>query len=455
MIVLARLLLPEDFGVVAMADTFTIFVSWLIDLGLTEAIVQRKEVTNRHLSTIFWSGWALGIFLCLVLVAASPLASYFFRNDLVRPVLMVSSVTLAIRPLGAVHGALLRKKLDFFRFAIAEVGTAAAYLVAALAMAFAGLGLWSIVLGLVFSEISSVAIRWVLYHWKPSFVFGRREFKELMGFGLNITGMRFTQLVGDRMDYLFIGRFLSAEALGFYNLGLKVVQYPSLLAWTAVYRVTFPVFSSIQDEDDRLHRGFLKALAFLCLIALPFFTGLAIVAPELVTVVFGVKWQPAVLPLQILCISGVANAIVAVVQPPLLSKGRPDIVLKLSIVRLVLLPIFLFIGVKFGTYGASAAVSAAAVILVAANYVFVGRLLKLKMRDLVTSVGPSVLGTGVMTVVLMLLRHWGLSLGILHGFGLLVVSVCVGVVTYFVALKVIRSQTLDEMVGLLIKVVRR
>jgi len=455
MIVLARLLVPEDFGVVAMADTFAIFVSWLIDLGLTEAVVQRKEVTDRHLSTIFWAGWVLGILLCLVLVAVSPLATYFFHNDLVRPVLAISSITLAIRPLGSVHGALLRKRMEFFKFGITEVGMAAAYLVATLAMAFAGLGLWSIVLGLIFSELSSVVLRWLLYHWKPSLIFGRRELKELMGFGLNITGMRFTQLVGDRLDYLVIGRFMSADALGFYNLGLKVVQYPSLLAWTAVYRVTFPVFSSIQDEDVRLRRSFMKILAFLCMVALPFFTGLAIVAPEIVTVIFGDKWQPAILPLQILCVSGVASAIGAVVQPPLLSKGRPDIVLKLSVVRLVLLPIFLLIGIKFGMIGVAAAVSVASAILVAANYVFVNRLLKLGIRDLVTSVGPSALGSGVMALILIFLRHWVMSLGILQGFWLLVGSICVGVVIYFVTLKAIRFQALNEMTGLFVKILRR
>jgi O-antigen/teichoic acid export membrane protein len=204
-----------------------------------------------------------------------------------------------------------------------------------------------------------------------------------------------------------------------------------------------------------LRRAFLKFMNYICILSVPFFTGLAIVAPELVNAVFGDKWQPAIFPMQILCVSGIVGVMGAVVQPPLLSKGRPDIVLKLSIGRLVILPIFLLIGIRYGMVGAATAVSAATLLLTAVNYLFVNRLLNLGMRDLAIAVGPSALGAGVMAIILLILRHFIVGLGALQSYLLLIVSIFVGVVTYYLTFKVFRFRGLDEIVKLCTDIILR
>ena len=454
LIVLARLLFPEDFGVVAMAAVVTDLVITTLGLGFAAAIVQRKEVTDSHLSTAFWTGMGLGIVLCVATVAISPLAADFFKNELVGPVLAVSSIAFVIAPLRNIHGALLRKRLHFLRFSIGEIGQAVTYAAVAVSLAFAGFGVWSIVGGNLAGILAIAILRWALCRWRPSFMFSVNSWKELWGFGSSLTGSRVvTSLIG-RLDYLIVGRFLAAVPLGFYYMAFRIARFPLSGVGMTVGRVAFPTFSVIQDEDDRVRRGFTRTLRYLSLSVLPVFVGLAIVAPELVKVVLGQNWTGAILPLQILCIMCGVNSIAVTVGPLLQSKGRPDIELKLNLAKLALLVPCLLIAVRFGIVGVAAGISAVAAVMWLSCQIFVNRLIGLRMRDYLASLGPAVFGSMVMGAVLLALRYAAVSLFTLPDAGLLASSVVSGAVTYFVTLKAIRTQALGEMTGLVLEVVR-
>jgi len=454
MIVLARLLLPEDFGVVAMAIIVTELVLQTGDLGFSEAIIQRKEVTASHLSTSFWAGWGLGIILCALTAAISPFAANFFGDEQVGPVLAVSALAFVIAPLRTVHGALLRKRLQFFRFSIGEIGQAVTYVAVAVPLAFAGFGVWSLVLGNLASHLALVILRWVLCRWHPSIMFSIKSLKDLWGFGLNLTGSRAVQFVTERLDYLIIGRFLATAAMGFYNLGYRIISFPTNAVSMTAGRVAFPTFSIVQDEDERLRRGFTKSLTYLSLIVFPLFVGLAIVAPELVEVVFGQKWAAAVSPVQILCIMAAIASISVTVGPLLRSKGRPDIELKFNLVKVALLVPALLIGVKFGTVGVAAGVSAVAAVIWLPRQVFANRLIGLRMRDYLTSLRPAAFGSVVMALTLLAFRYTAASLLALPDVGLLINSVLLGAVAYFVTLRAARTKALNEMIELSMEMVK-
>lgn len=448
MIVLARLLLPEDFGVVAMAVIITSLMLGLFDMGLNQALVQRKEVTASHLSTIFWVMLALGIIFCILVVAISPFAAKFFRNELVGPVLAISSISFIICSLGSVHGALLRKRLDFLRFSIAEGAGAVAYLAVAVTMAFAGFGVWSIVLGGLADNLTYVTLRWILCRWHPSFAFSVSSLRDLWGFGFNHAGTKLVESLSERLDYLIIGRFLAAATLGFYNLGLRAISLPLQNMNFIATTVAFPAFSTIQDEDERLRRGFLKSMTFISIIGLPLFTGVAIVGPELIKVIFGQKWILAVLPMQVLCIMGVFRTIGLVVPSLILSKGRPDINLKLGMARLVVLVPCLLIAVRFGAVGVALGISAVTAIFWLAKQIFANRLIGLGMREYLAALRPAALGSAVMAMVLLAFRYVLTSLLTMPDIGLLAISVVLGAAIYFVTLKVTRTEALNEMTGL-------
>jgi PST family polysaccharide transporter len=454
-IVLARLLSPDDFGVVAMAAIITSAASEIIDMGFNRAIIQRKEVTPGHLSTTFWVGCLIGIFFYGVTVACSPFVGSFFGNKLVGSILAVSSLTFVITPLGSVHGALLRKGMDFFKFSIAEAGEAVGYLIVAVSLAFAGFGVWSIVLGGLAGRCAVVSLRWVLFHWHPSLMFSFSSLKDLWSFGLNVTGIRLVDFLNKRSDYIIIGKFLTSADLGFYNLGLRMVSLPIEGLVFIVSRVAFPAFSLVQDDDERLRRGLIKSAKFLSILGFPLFTGVAIVAPELVRVVFSPKWIPAVLPMQMLCIWASANLISITVPSLILAKGRPNIYLRLTIAKVIVyVPCLLFVGVRFGTVGVALSLAVVSAIFSLAQLVFANRLISLSMRDYLVSLRPAVFASVVMALVLLAFRFAVTNLAALPDIGLLISSILLGVVVYFVTLKVTRTKALDEMVQLVLEMLR-
>ena len=454
MIVLARLLVPDDFGIASMAVIFTSIAVTVFDLGLNQAIIQRKEINDSHLSTTFWVVLAMGIIFCAAIAGASPWIAKFFNNEAVGPVLAVASISCIICPLGSVHGALLRKRLDFFRFSVAEATAAVVYLATAVSMAFAGFGVWSIVAGGLANDATYVTMRWILCRWHPSFTFSISSLKDLWSFGMNQTGTKFIEIIDQRLDYLIIGRFLSAAALGFYNLGLRVTNMPSQYLRFIITRVAFPAFSTIQDEDTRLRRGYLKGVTFISIIGLPLFVGLVIVAPEFIRVIFGDKWELAILPMQILC-AAVAFRVLGLAVPSLmLSKGRPDILLKISLARLVLLIGALLLGVRYGTVGVAIALSSVEAVIWPIQQILANRLMGLRMKDYINSVYPAVLGCAVMALILFGFRYLVTSMFTLPDIALLVSAVVLGIIAYFATLKLAKFESFDEMLGLLQELVK-
>ncbi len=453
-IVLVRLLLPEDFGIVAMVAIVTMMVLRIVDVGFGDAIVQRKETTDSHISTAFWLLLAVGVFFSLVTVAVSPLIADFFKNELVGPVLAVSSTLFILFSLGSIHAALLRKRLLFFRSSIADAGGAIAYLVAAMIAAFAGFGVWSFVIGNIASAIVLVALRWILCGWWPSLTFSLSSLKDLWGFGFRVTGARLADIMGERLDYLIIGRFLTVTTLGFYSVALRAATTISDTMWLIVTKVSLPAFSIVQDEDERLRYGFLKSVTFISIVALPLFVGLAVVAPELVTVFFGQKWIVSIVPLQILCIAAGMSVLSIGIVSIFLAKGKPGINLKLSIAQVALLVPSLLIGVRFGANGVAIGVSAVAVIMWLARLIFVTRLLDLGIKDYLVSLRPATFGSLVMAVSLFAFRQAVVNLFSLPDVILLASSVLLGGVIYFITLKAVRIRALDEMTELALEMVK-
>src|SRR4030042_937544 len=351
MIILARLLARADFGAVAAASVAADLLLRLGEFGFSEAIIQRKNVTSAHLSTSFWLGLGLGIFFCIVTVAISPVMGSFFRNEIVGPLLAVSSVTFVIAPLRFIHGSLMRRELQFFRFSIGDIGQSVAYIVATLAMAFVGLGPWSLILGGVVGQVVLCIIRWAVCPWRPSFMFKVECVKDLWGFGLNLTGSRVVQFIGESAGTFVVGRYLAATALGFYNMAGRIPSYVGSVGLMAVQRVAFPAFSVIQDEDERLRRGFKKSVKYMSLITTPVFSGLAVMGPQFVSVVLGPKWGPSTVAMQILCMVAIIQSFSLMLGPLIRARGRADIEMKIAMARVILLVPLLLVGVRFGITG--------------------------------------------------------------------------------------------------------
>jgi PST family polysaccharide transporter len=431
-----------------MASVITETAMRISDLGFADAIIQRKDITANHLSTCFWIQLAFGILLCGVAIGISPLMVTFFKTELVGPVLAVSSIAFAIAPLRIVHGAILKKNLQFFRFAIGGVLQSLVYLAFAVSLAISGFGVWSLVIANLAGQVTLIIARWILLRWHPSFVFSIQSLKDLWKFSANLTGSRAVHLLLERVDYLIAGRFLAAAALGILDMASKILKASNAGLLMSVTQVTFATFSVIQDEDERLRRGFLKSLSYLSLIFIPAFAGLAIVGPELVKVVLGEQWIPSIVPLQILCLSGILGAMTMTSRSLMRAKGRVDIELKLSLVNLVLHVVALLIGVRYGVVGVAAANASVHVILFPIRFAVISRLISLRTVDYLSALRHIIIGTAIMAAGIFAARYGLLYLS-LPDAAVLAILVPLGALIYIGALKAMGATNFSDLIDLL------
>jgi O-antigen/teichoic acid export membrane protein len=453
-IILARILSPDDFGLLAMVAIVTSVAGNLIDVGFIEAVVQRRELTEKHLVTVFWVMLITGISLCIIVVAISPLIAHFFNNQQVGPLLAVSSVIFIIQSSGGVHSALLRRRLHFFKASMADIGDAIGYMVGVLPSAYFGLGVWSLVIGNITGCIPGVTLRWILSGWRPSFCFSIQSLKDLWKFGINNLSVRLVYVILDRLDSLVIGRFLLPSILGFYSQALKLAKIPSDTLGTIGNRIGLPALAIVQSENQRLQRGLLKGESFLAIIGIPTFVGIAVTAPELVRVILGSQWTSSILPLRILCISGCIAILNIGIPAVFLAKGRPDINLKLSIIQLVLFVPLLLVGVRYGAEGVAIAVSGVSVISWLIRQKFVHQAINLSFKDYLLSLRPALLASLIMAAAILAI-HYALTVILrLPDIALFVMEILCGAGIYIATLKISKAQALNEMIVLLVEMVK-
>ena len=270
----------------------------------------------------------------------------FFREELVQPILIVSSINFIVGSFSVVPRTLFVKSLNFKKLAIVEISATFISGMLSILLAINGYGVWSLVLGGLSSSFISVLILWRLSPWRPSYKFSILHFKELFAFGSHVMGSSVLNYVDTNVDYLVVGKMIGASALGYYTLAYNLITFPLNKISTIVTRVTFPAFSIIQDDNKALQNGYLKAVRYISLITFPMLAGMFVVAPEFIVVVYGSKWAPMILPLQILCLAGALKSIGTTVGTILLSKGRADIQFKWNIFTVIVLTIAVLIRCK-------------------------------------------------------------------------------------------------------------
>lgn len=399
--ILARLLTPADFGLLTAATFFVDLSNIIHELGFGAAIIQRQETDDEVLSTAFWSNLGTGLLLSLLLMAVSPLVAWFYRDPRVQPVLMALSIGFVIMPLGLVHKVQLQKRLDFRRVAVAEVGAVLVMGCISIVMAWQGWGVWSLVWGSVAQKATEVLLLWLLQPWHPAFRWSRVAFGQLFSFGANIVGERIANYLNGNLDYLLVGRLLGGEALGYYSFAFQLINVPLTRISIQVSRVTFPAFSLVQEDRERLHRGYLATIRFVSLLTFPLIVGLFWTAPELLGLIGGgSKWYPAILPLRIMCLAGMIKPVVSTVGSILKAKGRPDIGFRFNAATLVVTTVALLIGARFGIVGVAWAVTVLSVILGPIIQTIANRLIGLSWPRYLRALHPALVGVAVMSAAL-------------------------------------------------------
>lgn len=452
-IILARLLYPEQFGIVGMAAIFTGFISRFNELGLSAAIIQRKNINEMHLSTSFWTSLATGTILCILTIFVSPYIADYFQEELVRPILIISSINFIVGSFTVIPRTLFTKSLDFKKLAIVEICATFISGLISILLAVKGYGVWSLVLGGISNSFISVLIFWKMSQWRPSSKFSIPHFKELFSFGGHFMGSSVLNYVDSNVDYLVVGRMIGASALGYYTLAYNLITFPLYKISTIITRVTFPAFSKIQNDNHTLRTGYLKVVRYISMITFPMLAGMFVVAPEFILVVYGSKWTPMILTLQILCLAGALKSVGTTVGTILLSKGRPDIQFKWNILTVIVLTIAVLSGVKYGIEGVAAMVTISAVLLFSIIQRITNKLIDLSMYNYFKAIYPAIVGSISLIIAVNIYKKIILTYG-LPTSEILISSIFIGIAVYALFMRIFFNDLLKEM-RFIIKEIRR
>ena len=350
-IVLVRLLPPESFGLLAMCTVFTGFFASVGDLGLGSALVQAEAPSADDLNSAFWVSAGIGVCACLLFVAIAPLIAAFYRVGELAPVLRWLSTGLAASSLGVVHQAVLTRAMDFRKIAIVELTGSALGGTLGIAAAVSGAGVYSLVIQSVAGAVCVMTGYWVAASWRPDARFAGFRRGGLVRYGTHLVGFNAVNYVARNADYLLVGKFLGAEQLGYYSLAYRLMMFPLQNISSVLGRVLLPAFSAIQRDDARMRDAFMRLSRYVALVTFPLMLGVLVTARELVVVVFGVQWQPAVPVVQILACVGLLQSIGTNTGTLFMAKGRTDLLFRWGLCATAVIVTGIALGLARGIVG--------------------------------------------------------------------------------------------------------
>ena len=330
---IARMLLPSDYGVIAMLGIFMAVSQCFIDSGFGAALIRKKDRTETDFCTVFYFNIVVSCLFYGLLWLASPYIARFYDMPLLESVTKVWGLNVIVGAFGGIQNAQLSIAIDFKSRAKISVITALFTGAIGLWFAYQGHGVWALVYQGVASAILRCILLWCIVRWVPKLIFSWKSFKELFSFGSKLLASSLLDTVYNNIYTLVIGKFFSASLLGVYSRAHHLAQFPSSNITGVLQNVTFPVLSTIQDEDERLANAYRRFLRLSAFVVFPLMLGLSAVADPFIRLTLTDKWAGSIYLLQILCFALMWYPIHAINLNLLQVKGRSDYFLKLEVIK--------------------------------------------------------------------------------------------------------------------------
>ncbi|MDI2586531.1 lipopolysaccharide biosynthesis protein [Psychrobacillus sp. NEAU-3TGS] len=350
-IILARLLLPEHFGVIGMILVFIAISNSIVDSGFTQALIRDQHTTQEDYSTIFYFNLVMSFILYVMLFISSKSISIFFEEPQLVEIIRVLSIVVIINSLAVIQKVMLMKRVDFRT--ITKISMVSSFVsgTITIVVALLGFGVWSLVINMIALQFFQTLLFFFYNRWLPSFTFNYQSFKRFFGFGSKLLLSGLIDTIYNNIFFFIIGKAYSSIQLGYYSNAVKFRDLASQSLASTIQRVTYPVLSAIQEDEERLKLGFKRIIRISAFINFPLLIGLAATANPLFHILFGEKWIPSVIYFQLLCFAGMLYPLHALNLNILQVKGRSDLYLLIEIIKksffslLILLSFFLKLGI--------------------------------------------------------------------------------------------------------------
>ena len=445
-LILARLLSPNEFGLMAIGLIVISFLDTFSSMGVENVIIYKQENIEHNSNVAFTLGLIINSTISITTFFIAPFVATFFNDPRVTDILRALSVIFVIWGIGNIHAARLKKELRFHQTLLPELGKSTAKAIVSIGMALLGYGVWSLVWGQIAANVAASSLYWLAYRWRPRLDLDLDTFGELLGYSSQTVLTTFMGVIGSNMDYLIVGKRLGSENLGYYTMAFRV---PELLIINTCYIVSnalFPAYSKVQNDLKTLQKGFLLTIRYISLYTIPLGVGLIIVTPELIKVVFGNRWIPAIPVMQAISLYAVIYSLSFNAGDIYKATGRPDIMNKLGLINLALAIPLLWLAAGYDIYRVALAQVAAHTFLTIMSLVVIKRIISLRYVDIISALQPAASGTLIMAIAVYFLRIGLRGLDPLYQ---LVILPVVGCAIYAAAIWLINRDVAQQAISLL------
>jgi O-antigen/teichoic acid export membrane protein len=402
-IILARLLLPEQFGLVGYCLIVIQYLDILNSAGINNSLIARREKLDEAANAAFIANIVLGVISFVLTWLIAPWAAVFFKTEELIPVLRLMGLSLPLSGLGMVPDTLLQRHLRFRTRMLPEVSKNLIKGLVSIVLAWMGMGVWSLVWGQLAGTCIATVLAWILAGWKPTWRFDAAATREIATYGFHIMLLEVAGAFRNNVDYLLVGRMLGAAALGYYTMAYRIPELLIRSVNIVVGRVSLPVMSMAQSDREQLRSFYFGYLRSLSMIIFPLAVGLALTAPIFIPLFLSDQWNPAILPTTLISLALGIAAMGFIPGVLYKATGRPELLTRLNFIKVPLAVTVLWYSTRWGITGVAAGQIAISIFSLALDTLTANYVMRYPARDLLRALAPTFLSTLGMTFALLVL----------------------------------------------------
>lgn len=445
-ILMARMLSQTEYGLVGMLGVFSAISSVLIDGGFSSALIRKVNATEQDYNSVFYFNIVLSSGIYITLFFSAPAIATFFHQPILIELSRVIFLSIIINSFGLIQATLLTKHIRFKQNSLSNVLSLLFSGIVALFLAYKGYGVWALVWQNVSATFFRVSLLWIFGKWYPKLIFSMASLKEQIHYSLEMTLAGFLGTIFQNIYSLIIGKFFPIVQLGNFTQASKMSDMPVNTLSGSIYNATFPIYSSIKDDAERLKRAFQKTIRFTSFITFPVLIGLASVGPQLLELLLTKKWEGSFAYFQLLCLAGIPTIFTAIIQNFVRINERVTIFIYFELAKIGILIVAFLSTIHFGIFAVVVGIVAMRYAVYFMNLIFIGHKVNYRWGEQLRDMLPCFAISMAMAALI-----YPLSLFIENKLLLVAVQIVTGALFYLATNKLLKSKVLEDVLSVLFK----
>ena len=404
-LILARLLAPDDFGLIGMVTALLVLADIFKEFGISSAIIQTPTINHAQASTLFWINAAISITISLIIASLAPVIASFYEEPRLEFIVISLASVFMISGLAVQHQALLRRQMQFKLLAIAEIGASVVSMLSAIIAAFLGLGYWALIISRFIRATIFTVSTWLICSWRPGQPSKNAQIGSMLKFGANFTGFRFTNYFSRNLDNILIGKYLGSQALGIYVLAYRLLLLPIQQINAPVASVAIPSLSMLQDKPIQYAKYYHYAILLITSVGMPIVSFLFVEVDNFVLLLMGEQWSESIIIFRLLAPAAFVQTFNVATGWIYMSLGRTDKQFKQSIVISTITILCFIVGIQKGVTGIAATYGFISPILMMGSLIYCYRGTNIKIIDFMKTISLPSISSAVSAFFLFLIKH--------------------------------------------------